>query len=200
VVGILAGMTPPHVIRCPKNSVQTEAISNARQIGLAMFEFESEYGKFPDETTIAAVKSNTESKLPLGTKTSNDFFRQLIASNMTQSERMFYAKVDGVTKPDDSIGGSAAIAKGECGFTYFLGATDTSNPNRPIVVTPMIPGTDRFDPKPFKGKVVVLRSDNSVTSIPIDEYGHVILDGKNMMDPHHPIWEGRAPSIAWPDL
>jgi hypothetical protein len=64
----------------------------------------------------------------------------------------------------------------------------------------MIPGTDRFDPKPFKGKAVILKMDNSVTSLSIDKAGHAILDGRNLMDPHHPIWEGHAPVIAWPDL
>jgi hypothetical protein len=200
MVAVLAGLTSPFVIRSRKKSDQTEAIGNARQIGLALFEFEMDYGKFPDETTITAVRSKTGASLPLGTKTSNDYFRQLFAANMTQSERMFYAKGDGVRKPDGNIGRSAALAKRECGFTYFLGATDTNNPGRPIVVAPMIPGTDRFDPQPFKGKAVILRIDNSVTSVPIDRHGHVILNGRNLMDPQHPIWEGRAPSIAWPDL
>jgi type II secretory pathway pseudopilin PulG len=200
MVAVLAGLTSPLVIRSRKKSDQTEAISNARQIGLALFEFQAEYGKLPDETTIAAVQSQKGSLLPMGTKTSNDFFRQLLASEMTQREGMFYAKGDGVRKPDENINGSAALAKRECGFSYFLGATDTNNPDRPIVVAPMIPGTDRFDPEPFKGKAVILRIDNSVTSGLIDEHGHVILNGRNMMDPHHPIWEGHAPTIAWPDF
>ena len=64
----------------------------------------------------------------------------------------------------------------------------------------MIPGTDRFDPKPFEGKAVLLRMDNSVTSLPIQKDGHVLLYGKNLFDPTNPIWDGKPPVIVWPDL
>lgn len=196
---VLLVLTAPLTLRSRKKADQVEAISNSRQIGLALFEFETEYGKFPDATTIAAVRSRTGTLLPLGAKTSNDFFRQLIGSKIAQSEAIFYAKTRTTRKPDGLMTGSHALEKGECAFTYFLGATPRSKSSRPIVVTPMIPGTDRFDPKPFKGKAVILRIDNSVTSLSIDKAGHVIVDGRNLMDPHHPIWEGHAPVIAWPE-
>lgn len=193
-------MATPRVIRSPKKADQTEAISNVRQIGLALFEFETEYGKFPDTTTVAAVKGKAGTLIPLGAKSSNDFFRQLMASGIAQSEQIFYSKNRDTRKPDGLMAGSQALEKRECGFTYFLGATSRDTPGRPLVVAPMIPGTDRFDPKPFKGKAVILKLDNSVTSLPIDKNGHVIFLGRNLMDPHHPIWEGHAPVIAWPEL
>jgi hypothetical protein len=201
MVGLLALiLCAPLVFRSRKNTGKAEAINNARQIGLALVEFETEFGKFPDAKTITAVQSKSGPPLLLGTKTSNDFFRQLMASDIAQSEAMFYAKNRSTRKPDGLMHGSHALAKGECGFTYFLGASSSDNPGRPLVVAPMIPGTDRFDPKPFKGKAVILKLDNSVSSLPINKDGHVILNGRNMMDPHHPIWEGHAPVIAWPDL
>ena len=194
-------LSPIFFVRRPHHrGDQTEAISNARQIRLALFEFQEEYGKFPDDTTIIPVQSKTGSLLPMGTKTSNDFFRQLFAADMTQSEAMFYSKIDGTRKPDRIIDSSHLLAKGECGFTYFLGAKNSDNPRRPLLVTPMIPGTDRFDPKRFNGKAVILRLDQSVTSLRIDKDGHILVDGRNMMDPLHPIWDGHPPWIAWPDL
>ena len=186
--------------RCRKKPDQTEAVSNARQIGLALFEFENEYGSYPDTSTISRVKERTETDLNLGAKSSNDFFRQLLAAKMRQSEKMFYAKIKGVRKADDDITGVEALKKSECGFTYFLGANELINPGRPLVVTPTIPGTDRFDPKPFDGKAIILRLDNSVTSMNIRKDGHVFVDGGNRMDPTNPIWEGQPPVIAWPDL
>jgi hypothetical protein len=96
--------------------------------------------------------------------------------------------------------GNHAIAKGECGYSYLSGLSTEGNPSRPIVVTPLIPGTDRFDLKPFEGKAVMLLLDNSVVSRTINKDGHVILNGGNMMDPNHPIWEGKPPVIAWPEL
>ncbi|MEO7101688.1 MAG: hypothetical protein ABI162_20220 [Luteolibacter sp.] len=200
VLLLLAALTTPMTLRCRKKADQTEAVNNARQIGMTLFEFETEYGKFPDASTIAAVRKATDSHLIFGQKSSNDFFRQLIGCEIAQSEAMFYAKITGTHKPDGILSDAKALQKGECGFTYFLGATEKSNPSRPLVVTAMIPGTDRFDPKRFDGKAVVLRLDNSVSSQPIDKDGHILIDGRNMMDPQHPIWEGKPPMIAWPDL
>ena len=193
-------LTAPMTIRSRKKSDQTEAVSNARQIGLALFEFESEYGAYPNAVTVAAVQKATGTTLPLGTKTSNDFFRQLIGGNFTSSERMFYAsKIPGVRKPDDNITGTEALKKGECGFAYLLGARVTDNPMRPLVAAPMIPGTVRFDPKAYEGKAVVLRMDNSVTSFNIDKDGHIRIEGMLFMDPTNPIWDGHPPLIVWPE-
>ncbi len=201
IIFALAGLTTqPMVIRSRKKSHQTEAVSNARQIGLALFEFENEYDNYPDFTTIAKVRQKSGTALSLDTKFSNDFFRQLLAADFTQGEKMFYAKIPGALKADDNIDGAEALKKSECAFTYFMGATARSNPGRPLVVTPMIPGTDRFDPKPFDGKAIILKLDNSVTSMNIDKAGHIIIDGRNLMDPKHPIWDGHPPIIAWPEL
>lgn len=196
----LAVLTAPFTFRSRKKGDHTEAVSNARQIGLALFEFENEYGSYPDFTTIAKVRQKSGTALSLDTKFSNDFFRQLLAANFTQSEKMFYAKIPGALKADENIDGAEALKKRECGFTYFMGATTRSNPWRPLVVTPMIPGTDRFDPKPFKGKAIILRVDQSVTSLEIDKDGHAIIAGRNLMDPSNLIWDGHPPMIAWPEL
>ncbi len=198
VLGLLAA--PMFSRRGYRRPYQTEAVNNARQIGIALIEFESDYGKFPDPSTIAAVRSKTDTTLNLGTVSSNDYFRQLLGSQIAQSEAMFYAKTASSRKPDGVFTGTHALEKGECGFTYFLGAnTKTDTPNRPLLAVPMIPGTDRFDPKPFEGKAVILTMDCSVRALNIDKDGHAILDGRNLMDPHHPIWGGHAPTIAWPE-
>ena len=167
---------------------------------MALFAFQQDYGTMPDFETIAKVRESTGSSLSMGKKSSNDFFRQLFATGMTESESMFYARIPGVRKQDGQISGTKALEKGECGFTYFLGAIKDCHPARPTVVVPMIPGTDRFDPEPFGGKAFVLRADNSVTSLVIDKQGHAIFRGKNLMDPSQEIWEGKPPAIAWPDL
>lgn len=196
---LLLPLLAPLTIRQRGPHHQTEAVNNARQIGIALFEFEEEYGKFPDSSTIAAVRLETGTILNLGTVSSNDFFRQLLGSGIANSEPIFYAKTSYTHKADCVITGASALSKGECGFTYFLGTTKTDNPSRPILVTPMIPGSDRFDPKIFDGKAVILKMDSSVISSNIDKDGHVFIDGRNMMDPHHPIWGGHAPTIAWPE-
>jgi Domain of unknown function (DUF4190)/GYF domain 2 len=198
-IAVLAGLTAPLVIRQRKKADQTEAISNARQIGLALFEFEQEFGDFPTDAT--AVKLAQTMDLPKVTGTSsNARFRQLLQAGMTQSESMFYSKSVGSHQPDNVFTEDFALEKGECGFA-FVGNLDAKDETpRPIAMTPMVPGTNRFDPMPFDGKAVILWTDNSVRSLPIDrESGEVMLDGENLFDPGHPVWSGRVPLILLPE-
>ena len=172
IIASLAGLTAPMVIRQRKKADQTQAVNNARQIGFAMFEFETEYGRFPDSNSAAEVELNTETTIPMDGDDSNSYFRQLMGAGYTQSEAMFYAKVPGSRKPDGNIESTSALSIGEVGFGYILAGTNgistAGNPARPYVVTPLL-GTsgDQFDKDPFDGKAVILRIDNSVTSLQI---------------------------------
>ena len=172
IIASLAGLTAPMIIRQRKKADQTQAVNNARQIGLAMFEFETEYGRFPDSNSAAEVLLNTETTIPMAGTDSNSYFRQLMGAGYTLSEAMFYAKVPGSKKPDGNIEGTSALDTGEVGFGYILAGTNgistAGNPARPYVVTPLL-GTsgDQFDKDPFDGKAVILRIDNSVTSLQI---------------------------------
>ena len=174
IIAALAGLTAPMVIRQRKKADQTEAVSNARQIGLALFEFETAYGSFPDSTTATTVTENTESVLPLGTANSNDYFRQLLAAEVCQSEAMFYAKTGFTKKPDNVFNTAAnALAPGEVGYGYIMNTntafSTAGNPARPIVAAPLaFPfETGKFDTDLYDYKAVVLRIDNSVQSVPI---------------------------------
>jgi len=179
----------------------TQALSNARQIGLALFDFDSDYSRLPDASTTPMVQAATHTSLDLSDSTSNGLFRQLIAAGIVSSEEIFYAQCHDSVKPDNHLG-TGAIARGECGFSYILCGSNsvTGSSNRPVVVSPLIPGTLRFDPKPFDGRAVVLRMDNSAISWPIDNDGSVWIDGKDLFDPTQPYWGGSKPVVKWPDL
>lgn len=201
VLFVLAGLTAPMVLRSAKNEEQTEAVSNLRQIGLALFEFESEYGTYPDDKTRYLVnKKHPGHGFNLSGKSSNALFRQLFAAKLTQSEAMFYAKVKGTRKPDGDISLGKALSEGEVAFGYIAGLSSAGNPARPVAFCPIIPGTARFDPKPFDGRAVVLRIDNSVSSVVIDKHGHAIVGGMNILSPAHPIWGvGAKLDIRYPE-
>lgn len=201
ILSILAGLTKPTVIRGPKKSGQTEATSNLRQVGLAMFEFESEYGAFPNEETAAKVAKKTKTNLDLSGTSSNALFRQLFAAGVTQSEQMFYAKVNGTRKPDGDFSAGKALAPGEVAFGYVAGLSTNGNPARPVAFCPIIPGTDRFDPKPFDGRAIILRMDNSVSSLQINKDGHAVLGGKTVFENgEDTVWGQHAPDIRYPEL
>lgn len=211
IIAALAGLTAPMVIRQRKKADQTEAVSNARQVGLAMFEFENEYAGYPDATTATAVTAATGSTLNISGTTANDYFRQLIAGNFTQNEKMFFAKIANVKKPDEDIVGAKALAEGEVGFGYLLnntvGFSAAGNPSRPLVVTPLLNNaTDgTFDSGPFDGKAIVLKMDNSVTSLNIRTSDNKVLLGgagsEMLTTGANTIWGTTAtPKIAAPQV
>src|SRR5690606_17649583 len=80
VLTILAGLSSPVILRSRKASDRTEAINNIKQINLALIDFDYEYGAYPDASTIPPVKAATSTTLTLGSSTSNELFRQLIAA------------------------------------------------------------------------------------------------------------------------
>jgi prepilin-type N-terminal cleavage/methylation domain-containing protein len=188
IIAALAGLTAPMVIRQRKKADQTEAVNNARQIGLALFEFETEYGKFPDADTATAVATATETQ-PASGLTANDRFRQLLRSGIAQSEAMFYAKTAFTKKPDNIFNeDTKALEAGEVGFGMITGSDDkglsaSGNPSRPIVVAPFTVALDgKFDSDFYDGKAVVLKLDNSVTSLNIVKTsGKVLMSGKDIL-------------------
>jgi hypothetical protein len=145
------------------------------------------------------VAEATETEKITGSS-SNARFRQLIRAGITQSETVFHAKASNSRKPDNRYDGDHALEKGECGFGYIGNVPHDDRVSRPIALTPLVPGTDRFDPQPFSGKAVILWTDGSVQSFPIERAsGQVLLDGKNLLDPTQPFWAGTVPLLVLPE-
>jgi hypothetical protein len=196
IAGLLA---PPVDRRSPRPSDRFEAIISVKQLGLALLEFNSEYGQFPDASTIPAVMTKTRTSLVLGSSSSNDLFRQLLANGI-KSEKVFWARSSFTPRhPDGVIAGSKALEQGECAFTYVAGLSSGGDPSTPLVLAPVIPGTWKFEHDPFEGKAIVLLLDGSIQQLPIDKNGDVILNGMNLFDPRQPYWHGKTPDIKWPE-
>ncbi|MEO5912978.1 MAG: prepilin-type N-terminal cleavage/methylation domain-containing protein [Luteolibacter sp.] len=207
IIAALAGLTAPMVIRQRKKADQTEAVNNARQIGMALFEFETEYGSFPDEATSTAVHDATDTEKVSGTA-ANDRFRQMVRAGIAQSEPMFYAKAPYTKKPDGITSGAKALEKGEVGFGIITNADGTGmsaagNPSRPIVMAPFTTALsgEQFDYDVYDGKAVVLKLDNSVTSIPIlKTTSKVKINGKELFEKSEDsVWgTSVSPQMAYP--
>jgi prepilin-type N-terminal cleavage/methylation domain-containing protein len=207
IIAALAGLTAPMVIRQRKKADQTEAINNARQMGLALIEFENEYGSFPDDTTAAAVATATGRPAVTGAA-ANDRFRQLFSAGMTQSEAMFYSKTSYTNKPDGNVQTDAVtLQAGEVGFGIIMrGATTTAftssgNPQRPICATPFARAMDgTFDVDYYDGKAVVLRMDNSVSSPVIATTSRKpLINGQDILNPAPGgLWNPDTPVFAFP--
>lgn len=185
-----------------KKAAATKAIMNAKQLYLALFEFESDYGAFPSDETRKDVEKANNVKLPADDKTSNALLRQLFAAGIIEVEEPFFAAITGAKKGDDVIDKEKALAKGENAFTYIAGLSTAGNPSRPLLLCPMIPSTTKFDPKPFDGKALVLCLDGSVKMLKIEDDGRVLYQEAELLSKTHPIWKGLEGEldIRYPDL
>jgi prepilin-type N-terminal cleavage/methylation domain-containing protein len=174
IIVALAGIATPMLLKQQKKAALTQALSNARQIGLALFDFDTDYSSFPDKDTAEAVEQNTGTSLPMGGDSANDYFRQLIGANIVTSEEIFYAKLPYTKKPDNVITGNKALDRGEVGFGYLMndhtGFSTSGNSGRPIAITPLLDAASNgdCDPEPFDSKAVILRLDNSAVTYPIN--------------------------------
>jgi hypothetical protein len=187
-------------------------VNNAKQIGLAMFEFENEYGTYPGGNTLEQVKTTFPDERIIGAagRDSNGYFKQLMQAGLTKSEAMFYAKAKGSRKPDGNIKtDSDALAKGEVGFAYITdgddGMSSSGNPARAICVTPMNSAGNKFDGAPFDRKAVILRIDNSAVSVNIsvpsgstNNEGDAISGGESVLNSTNDVWEGTSPTVRPP--
>ncbi|MFN4942920.1 MAG: hypothetical protein ACK49X_07115 [Akkermansiaceae bacterium] len=184
-----------------KRAHQERAFGNVRLIGYALIVFDSDFGTFPSETTIEDVNSVFPDNLSydFSGKSSNAIFRQLLAAGIVGNEELFYAKIKNTVDPDGYITPGEGIKKGECGFAYIAGLSSKDNPSTPLVLTPLIPGTTKFDPKPFSGNAIINHIDNSVSYEPIDDDGSVYIKGIDILSPTNPIWKGKAPDIRYPE-
>jgi len=179
---------------------RAEALNNIRMIGIALTDFETDYGRFPDATTIPAVKLATKTPLSLGTDSSNQLFRQLLVTGLKKTEKPFYIETKHTTRPDDRFDtDETALAKGECGFGYIAGLSSSLDPGIPVVMSSMLPGTGKFDPSAFKGKSIVLRLDHSATPLQISRTGTVASRGADIFDPALPMWNGVKPDLKPPE-
>jgi len=175
----------------------TATVMNLKQLSIALFEFDNDYGAFPDDETAKDVTEATGTNLTFKGGTANAYFRQLIASGV-KTEKIF--QIGGGKAPDNDFkDDSKALAKGECGFAYIPGLNASGDPSTPVAFAPMVPGKLAFDPAPLGGKAVILRIDGSVMTETITPEGNVMADGKSIFDPAQPYWKGKAPKVLWPE-
>jgi hypothetical protein len=194
---LVSPLLPRGHVRLPR----TEAIMNAKQIGLALLDFDADYGCYPDATTIAEVKRQTSTSLRLGDASSNEIFRQLIATGSSTSEKIFWAQsAISPRKPDDIMHGAEALKKGEVAFAYVAGLGSASDPATPLLMAPVDPVRRCFERSSrYEDRAVILFCDGSARHFPIDKHGRVWINGMDLFDPRQTFWKGKPPDIKWPE-
>lgn len=206
IIAALAALVSPQVMRGLKKADLNTAISNSRQIGQAMFNFQTDYGTFPDSETQAEVEAEfPDSDITANATSSNGYFRQLFVADMTDSEDIFYAKTPISKKPDGVFNGTSCLEAGENAFGYILnvaeGLTTSGSASRVLVVAPLTADGD-FDPDPFDKKATALRIDQSVQVMKINSSKEAILGGgvKLLDTGANTIWgQDITPTIVEPE-
>jgi hypothetical protein len=161
----------PTVVKQQKAADRTTALSGIRQMGMSLFEFDSEYGSFPDDTTALKIPEKQCAGYKLTGDHSNDYFRQLIVVGL-KSELPFWCKTSfSPKKPDDDRTPSKALQAGEVGYSYIMaspteGQSSSGDPGRPVVVAASYKARAdwTFDPEALSGTAVILKLDNSATA------------------------------------
>ena len=186
IVMALAGLSSPVILKSAKAADRTEALNNIRQIGMSLFEFDSDYGCFPDDQTANEVRKRTHTELKLTGEFSNDYFRQLLAAGL-KSEKPFWCKTSfSPKKPDDAFQPPAkALQPGEVGFSYIMasaskGQSSSGDPGRPVVVAASYEARAdwTFDPgNTFGEKAIVLKLDNSASAMNVRTDNKFIATG-----------------------
>lgn len=204
IIGIAAFLAKDMRVRGGPEHEYVWSISKLRQIGLALFEFENAFGSLPCDATIPLAQQRfPQNPLPLGTTSSNDYFRQLIAVEIVHDKSMFFGYGVSSRKPRRPKNLTTALLPGECGFAYIISDPDGYYlPDTPLALYPLVKGKLVFDTRLAKlwgGKAVVLYSDCSVKGHPIDSKGRLMINGRDLFDPSQPYWIGKTPIVKWPE-
>ncbi|HEY1123706.1 MAG TPA: hypothetical protein VGE67_18965 [Haloferula sp.] len=204
VTGFLALVSQPVGFRCGvgKNGKERiEAINNGKQIWLALSDHQKRYGSFPNEETMQAIVKE-KGITPFSLKTSNDYFRLLIAGGFN-SEKIGYCHYPAlpIHRPDGVIAPlEQAFATGEVGFAYVANVPADAPGDTPILMAPLIPRTLQFDPKPFAGRAVVVFMDGSAKAVTLRQGSNLAMmaGGKSLLDLDAAWWHGKAPELKYP--
>ena len=212
IIAVLAGLATPAILKAKKNADKAKTINNAKQIGIAMNEFDSSYDSYPSEDTRIQLEEEG-AEVPSGDD-ANAYFAQLIVGLSTDSEKIFYAKgVKGTKEGDDVTKNRDDVLKrGENGFGYVMLAgsqalsSSYTRSSTPLAVAPLKAGGQdpAFDSNPYAGEYVYLRGDNSVATgkISKDGSGKALLKGQGRANLFTPgpdsVWEEDEPEVKAP--
>jgi prepilin-type N-terminal cleavage/methylation domain-containing protein len=177
IIAVLASIAVPVFSTVQVKGAQTKALSNGKQIGLALRLYAGDNnGNYPSFTLDAQGAPTTTA-----VASSNDAFCQLFP-NYVKSEAIFWlakSKWCGTNPPDEvqdatvTVPSTNTLKTGENEWAYVLGLNDSSNPSVPVIADGFVTGgqtshtytKDQTQPGGVWKAVsaIVIRADNSGT-------------------------------------
>ena len=201
IIAALAALSTPVVLKQQKKAAATEAVNNAKQMFILLFEFDQDKGGYP-----GAAGTNSGGAL---SATSNAVFREFFISSAIDTEDLFYCKNGLTVKPDGDLGVAPtylnAGGAGEVGFHYLMKSAtashSTSSPSGvPLIITPgdaVAPTpASPFAINPFGGRAIVLFNDGACKSLPITAIGTAGLGALSLTAAENPLSATYPPNVV----
>jgi len=190
VIATLGALAYPDIQKAKRNADKAKAICCSRNIGMALGEFDNDYGRYPDASTqIKLTKSGF--RCPTG-DTANDYLAQLIAAKYLDAEEVFFAKgVRGTRVGDNDVSTPDRIlAQGENSFGYVMLSDGSSlsssiaKSTTPVLVAPLVRGgfNPTFDPLPYNGRMIYFKADGSVAEALIKGKAGLLKKGRTLFE------------------
>lgn len=176
IIATLAGVGVPVLLGKKKEGDKAQATLNAKQVGMALFSFDGDYGEFPSDKTEATISGDNSSAVFSSASGANKYLSQLFAGGYIDQEKPFFAKGPMCRQNPDNNSADASnrLKAGENGFGYVMqSATESLNSsmvsNLPLLVAPNASGNDgkQFDLDSYNKKAIVLSIDMSVSTVTV---------------------------------
>jgi hypothetical protein len=114
-IAVLAGLAAPVILKQRHAADRTEVINNARQLNIAMIDFDSDYGSFPSDKLVAEEPA---------------------FAGLTGPRVLEQLEVADCVKGLDRL--LAVRGEANAKWYYFPGMSTSGDPGRPVLVTPAI--------------------------------------------------------------
>ena len=209
VLLLIAGTMVP-VLQYPRGRGGdfARAIQNAKQIGYALYNFEDDFGSYPNDKTAKSILDSDADAFLSSAGGSNYYFSQLIAGGYVDQEAPFYANVEGVNVPDNMKNSAdELLGAGEVGFAYVVWDeeldVDQLPPVAPLLMTFLEERKKGLaEPSSWfrnsKRRLIIFRADMTASALRSDSKGIVKVRNKDYFDWSQPHWGGQKPKIVWP--
>jgi prepilin-type N-terminal cleavage/methylation domain-containing protein len=195
IIAVLASIALPVFTSVQIKGAQTKALSNGKQIGLALRLYSSDNnGTYPSYLVNSDGTPTTSP--PTAVSSSNDAFCQLFP-NYIKSEAIFWlskSKWCNAVPPDElqdstlTVPSTDTLKSGENEWAYVLGLNDSSNPSVPLLANGFIAGGETSHKYSkdqtvhggvWKGvNAIVIRADSSGTLEKVNQ-GNLTVNGPN---------------------
>ena len=201
IIVALAALATPQIFKALKRAALVDAISNAKQVKIALDIFAQDFdGQYPSDDTAEDVAEGGT-----GSTYSNDYFRQMFLSGGTDSEKIFWVKNSACAAkgaPDDKVkeGGRVqadlVLEAGDVHWAYVTDQTNLKIGSRPLILDGYKRGTSEWDPDTWDQKVVVCHIDNSCKARRMRPSDGKVLDwkGKDILSAQADAWDGENPA------